>query len=375
MRLMHWMWLVKYRITYKCPYDDDPRKGILPIHVCSCGQEYSDLQPSFYGIFHHVCRHEDGDVKLPTLDILGRNKLARLCGGCHRPLLHSSAGQLREWPIFIMGGPNVGKSVYLAQAIRRLRGALTASKGSVAELDSSHQRGEHARQLELLDSGQRLPKTAELMTAYGLAVRVPNGLRALVYLFDKPGEYFERMRDFGRMQAIQNLKGILLLVDPFSLPALDDYASQMSGQLQPSKAPFHAIAGNLIHAIEQMLPGSQYAPCTVPVAVVLSKADALPADAYSFLTGLVSSDHADSAALGQRCREAVNRLGGDASVRLLEQKFKNIRYFACSAMGRMPSLRDTAPFQPSGVEQPLLWLLGYAGGLSRPRSAAVEVRA
>jgi hypothetical protein len=359
-RFAHWVWLQKYHITFKCPYDDCNHARRMPIHVCGCGAEYKDLRPSFYGIFHHVCRHADGDHKLATMDFLGRNKLPRMCGGCGRPLLHSSLGQLREFPIFVMGGPNVGKTVFIAQAIRRVAGIFSAQPGATVQLDSDPQRREHAEQLRLLDSGQRLAKTAEIMTAYGLAVRVPKGLRALVYFFDKQGEYFEKMSDFGKMQGIRGLNGILLLVDPFSLPALDEYGNRMGGQLQPSRAPLHTVASNLIHAVEQMLPGNQYEQCKVPLAVVLSKADALPNGAYPFLSGLIESGQEDSQALHVRCREALSRLGGDDTVRLLEQKFKNVRYFASTAMGRMPDLRDASPFQPAGVEQPVLWLLGQA---------------
>lgn len=377
MRFVHWLWLQKYRITYKCPYDDCPRRRLMPIHVCECGTEYDDLKPSFYGIFHHVCRHGTVNHKLPTVDFLGRNKLPRMCGGCGRPLLHSSLGQLREWPIFVMGGPNVGKTVFLTQAIRRVSEILSANAGASVRLDSEQQQREHAEQVRLLNTGQRLAKTAEVMTAYGLAVRIPKRLSALVYLFDKQGEYFEKMHDFGKMQGIQGLNGILLLVDPFSLPALDEYATRMSGQLQPSKAPFHTVASNLILAVEQMLPDSPSKRCDVPLAVVLSKADAFPLSGYSFLTGLVASDHANPEGLHSRCREALCKLGAADSVRLLEQKFKNVRYFACSAMGRMPDLRDTSPFQPDGVEQPLLWLLFRAAPSSAglaPAPLAVQAR-
>jgi len=360
MRFAHWLWLQKYRITYKCPYDDCMRRRVMPTHVCECGTKYDDLQPSFYGIFHHVCRHGTVSHKLPTMDFLGRNRLPRMCGGCGRPLLHSSLGQLREWPIFVVGGPNVGKTVFVVQAIRRVSELLSSNPGARVCLDSDQQQREHAEQLRLLDTGQRLAKTADAMTAYGLAVRVPSGLRALVYLFDKQGEYFEKMHEFGKMQGIQGLNGILLIVDPFSLPALDEHAARLSGQLLPSEAPFHSITSNLILAVEQMMPESQNRRCEVPVAVVMSKADAFPVSGYSFLTGLIPSDRANPEALNSRCREALLKLGADDSVRLLEQKFNHVKYFACTAMGRTADPRDASPFRPAGVEQPLLWLLGYA---------------
>jgi hypothetical protein len=372
MRAAHWLWLQKYHISYKCPYDDCTHERRMPIHICDCGTEYEDLRPGFYGMFHHVCDHPDGKRKLPTMDFWGRNKLPRLCGGCRRPLMHSSLGQLREWPIFVVGGPNVGKTVFIAQAIRRLIEILSAREGAVARLDSSAQDRDHAEQLRLLDSGQRLAKTAETMTAYGLEVRMKDGLRALVYLFDKPGEYFERMRDFGKMRGVRGLRGILLLVDPFSLPGLVAFGERLGDQLQASQAVFHTIASNLVVAVEQMLPGDQGQQCKVPVAVVLSKADAFPADSYPFLARLTGPGTENDPAVHGRCRDALVRLGAEDSVRLLEQKFGNLRYFACSALGRTPDRRNTSAFQPVAVEQPVLWLLGGSSGVLGIETAEAE---
>jgi len=355
LRVGHWFWLQVRKITYKCPYDDCRYRG-LPIHVCSCGAEYTNLEPNFYGVFHHICCHTDENVRLPTL--LGRNRLPRLCGGCRRPLLHSSLGELREWPIFVVGGPNAGKTVFLRQAVRQLLRVLAERSGGTVRLDSETQQREHAEQVRLLDNGQVLVKTAEgTAAALGIAVRIPKGLHALVYLFDKPGEYFQSMQRFGRLQAIEGLRGAILVVDPFSLPALEGRDPAHRG-LAPD-VPFHTVAANLIHAVEAMLPGREKRS-DLPLAVVLSKADVLSANVFPFLTGLVGVDHENPEDLHRRCREALSRLGGTETIRMLEQKFRTVRYFSCTATGRIPDARDHSPFRPAGVEQPLLWLLGHA---------------
>ena len=366
LRLSHWVWLLYRRIGYRCPYDHCRHTG-LPIHVCSCGNQYHDLEPNRYGIFHHVCRHshldeESGsvyveDVRLPAL--FNRNRLPRLCGGCKRPLLHSSLGELREWPIFLMGGPNAGKTMFLAQAVRRVIAILGRQALGSARIDSEAQRSAHSDQVTLLDRGRVLAKTASGdAAALGLAIRIPTGLHALVYLFDKPGEYFQSMHQFGRLQAIEGLRGAVLLVDPFSLSALEGHAHVEDMRLQPSDIALHNIASNLIHAVEQMLPCGQRLRCDVPLAVVITKVDALPVNLYPFLVGLIGLDHESPDTLSRRCREALCRLGAEDSVRLLEQKFMTLRYFACTATGRFPDPRDVTPFQPAGVEAPLLWLLG-----------------
>jgi len=371
LRFGHSCWLLYRKIKHKCPYDDCRHTG-LPIHVCSCGAEYPDLEPNRYGIFHHSCQHGQESVKLPTL--FGRNRLPRLCGGCHRPLIHTSLGELREWPVFVVGAPNAGKTMFLAQAVRRLIDTLSRQPHAVVHIDSDGQQRDHTGQLELLDHGRVLAKTAEgTAAALGIAVRIPKGLHALVYLFDKPGEYFQSMQRFGRLQAIEGLRGAILVVDPFSLPALEGQDPGRPG-LAP-EVPFYTVAANLIHAVEAMLPGREKGT-DLPLAVVLSKADALPANLFPFLTGLVGVDHENPDDLNERCRQALERLGATETMRMLQQKFQTVRYFSCTATGRVPDAKDRSSFRPAGVEAPLLWLLGAPAdaGIVRPSVARLPGR-
>jgi hypothetical protein len=358
MRGMQELWLLYRRVAYRCPYDDCPGKG-LPIHVCSCGHEYDDLLPSFYGIFHHTCRHPDKDVKLATLDMLGRNRLPRLCSTCHRPLILSSIGELSEKPIAVIGGPSAGKTVFLRQAIRQLRQHLGAFPRAVVKIDSPEQELVLNQDLALLDRGQVVAKTGgEVIQAFGLAIKIPKKMHSLLYLFDAPGEHFATMSRFGSKQVIQHLKGIVLMVDPFSLPGLSDYAANQMGA---SETPFKEIVAVLVAGVNQMLVSRTTDLCTVPLAVVIAKADALPVDDYAFLRGLVSGDgNPHSPELSGRCRQALVSLGEGGSVRALETKFSNVQYYACSALGRSPDFRATQPFQPSGVLEPLMWMLGIA---------------
>jgi len=349
------LWLLYRRIAYHCPNDECSYKG-LPVHVCECGEQYTDLLPSFYGLFHHTCRHGDRDVKLPTLDLFGRSKLPRLCGSekCRRPLIHSSLGELPEWPVAIVGGVSAGKTIYLLQAIRELRKHF----GHHARIDSHTQEQDYQRQMGLLDSGQVVAKTAgDVMLAQALAVRVPKGPQFLLYLYDKPGEDFARMQRLGQMQVLRHLKGIVLLVDPFSLPELAGHGRKLGG-LNPSEAPFSRIVHTLIQGLNAMTLKRPEEKCRIPLAVVLSKADALPTRDYPFLAGLsLDGGHASADALSQRCRDALYKLGGGTNVRDLEMNFTTVRYFACTALGRLPDLRNVKPFQPVGVVAPMLWLL------------------
>ena len=125
LRIGHTCWLAYHKIRYRCPYDECRYNG-LPIHVCSCGAEYPDLEPNRYGILHHTCHHAPGRVTLPTL--FGRNRLPRLCGGCRRPLLHSSIGVAQS--IDRVRGGNARSSLSTAPPFRRDR-----SQGSLLPAD------------------------------------------------------------------------------------------------------------------------------------------------------------------------------------------------------------------------------------------------
>jgi len=352
------LWLLYRHIAYRCPYDDCLWTG-LPIHICSCGDVYPDLLPSFYGIFHHVCRHGGKEVKLPTMDTLGRSKLPRLCGGCKRPLIYSSLGELPEWPIAIVGGASAGKTAFVRQATRRLIEQFNTVSGATVSVDSSTQELEQRREMDLMNIGQVPAKTAgDKMLAIGLAVRIPKRFECLLYLFDAPGEDFATMERFGRKQVMQHIRGVVLLIDAFSLSALSDHTRHTRSAINPSPTSLRAVIANLIHNVDLRLVRRTEDKCEVPLAVVLSKADAFPADDYPFLANLCPRDGiAADDALSARCRAALDKLGEGSSIRALEQKFTNVRYFACSALGRIPDLRNTNPFEPVGVTEPFEWLM------------------
>lgn len=360
MRFAHFLWLQYRKIKYRCPYDDDGGAHGLPIHVCSCGHGYDDLQPSFYGIFHHTCRHGSRDEKLPTMDFLGRNRLPRLCRFCKRPLIaFPGFGELQERPIAIIGGPAAGKTIFLRQATRQLRkhiASLPASRTAIAK----EQQRILDDDLDLLDRGQVVAKTAgDVMQAFGLAVRVPKRLECLLYLYDAPGEHFLTMERLGRKYSLQHIGGMILLVDPYSLQALSSYGHRDGAGSNSSATPLKDVVSVFLASVNQTLVRDSRERCNVPLAVVLSKADALPTRDFPFLAGLCPRDgFTQDSAFSARCRESLERLGEEHSIRALELKFSNIRYFSCSALGRMPDARNTSPFQPVGVKEPFFWLLG-----------------
>jgi hypothetical protein len=364
MRGIHHLWLLWRRITYQCPHLGCPSTA-NPLYVCECGHVYDDLRPSFYGIFHHTCRHADGDVKLPTMDFLGRNKLTRLCRGCQRELRSTDLGELEVRPIAVVGGPSAGKSVFVCQAIDQLASRLGAIAGNQVKLDSHNGSHPISAGIRGLKQGRLPAKTAGAdVEAYGLALRLrrPKELRTLLYLFDAPGELFGTVQQLSRMHGLQHLHSLILLVDPFALDALRGHAQQHAADVKPSSLSFRDLVPNVISVMRHMKRESRSGRWEVPVAVVVAKADSLPLRDLPFLANLAPAEGGENAeAKHLGCREALVKLGEGGAVRLLEQHFSNVRYFACTALGRSATSGGNEAFIGRGVVEPFYWLSGLNG--------------
>lgn len=57
-------------------------------------------------------------------------------------------------------------------------------------------------------------------------------------------------------------------------------------------------------------------------------------------------------------------------VQNVEIQFSNVRYFSCSALGRLPVPGDTRSFIPIRVGEPLIWLLANAKAIESPEHLA-----
>jgi hypothetical protein len=278
-------------------------------------------------------------TQLPTLDRLGRNRLERRCGGCDMPLMGRHAGRARERLVAVAGGTGSGKTNYLLM----LAAEATSGRGALrGEIDDEAQREDFRREWRNLAIGVPAPKTSEVASAFLLYATVA-GERCQLYLYDAPGEEFASI---GRMHAHQYfplLEGILLLVDPLSFDAV----REREGAVDYPPVPLHdVVTSTLVTASAgKLLDRDGRIP--LRVAVVISKAD---------LSSVRERTGGASVARGRACRNAIAAWGGEASIRAIEHRFREVEYFACSPLGR-PAGLPGAPFAGRGIAEPLVWLL------------------
>ena len=322
-------------IFFTCPSRRCSYRG-LPEFVCSkCGTGNIKLWPNLIGLFWHPCTR--CNTRLPTLDILGRSRLEKLCGGDSMPLLGRHAGKAPERLVAIVGGPASGKTNYLLMAVHQMTqdGAAQIIQG---EIDDPAQEREFRREWARLETGTAAAKTAETPNAFLLYARV-RGVKCQVYLYDAPGEEFVSIGSMTRQQYFPLLEGFMMLVDPLDFDGTPHGAK-----------PFEQIVASTVATARSstIAPPSRKLPHRV--AVVISKADEkIVRDAIG--------DVALGAVCPEKCREALNGWGARNAIVALEHHFETVEYFACSPLGRAVDPRNREPFSGNGVLEPLAQIL------------------
>ncbi|MCI0744376.1 MAG: hypothetical protein L0Y58_03120 [Verrucomicrobia subdivision 3 bacterium] len=206
------------------------------------------------------------------------------------------------------------------------------------QIDDPTQESDFDRAVEPLRRGVPAPKTAEVKLAFLLYGKVGESMCQL-YLYDAPGEEFSSVTSMTKQQYFPLLEGVILLVDPqtFESNGADSVETCLSLQI-------------VVNAVAGMAAVEGNGASKKRVAVVISKADL---DEVKAAIGNIRSGPIDPAV----CRGAIVKWGGQNALRALEQRFKSVRYFACSPLGRAVGSEDGQPFCGTGLLDPLEWVL------------------
>jgi len=212
-----------------------------------------------------------------------------------------------------------------------------------------------------------------------LRLRPTSGVKeARLYLYDAAGEEYSRVERGVEEEFafFHDLNGIILLVDPLGLP-------KIKGQLPEghdlnwehagiSPTPLEDVIAGLKRNVRRFLRYSQVGRSTIPLAVVIGKCDApLVKDIVGAETIRARGGDAHEDEL---CRNALATWGAGDLIQNLSEEFPAIRFFSCSALGRVPDPGSPVPFTSERVRPPLQWLLERAdpARLLHPKQAAYK---
>ncbi len=327
--------------SYECPMDHE--RFSLPIYVCpACGAEHARLVPGRWGILRREC--SCGKTALPTAVVNGRQRVPQRCPSGHP--MSGFLGFAENLPIAIVGGPSSGKSTFLAGALIELDDPnvgvslepLSESQAAYSELVDAMRTGIAPRKT----SDERAPAlVAEVQGA---------GRSRALYAYDVAGEVYGAEDKVRGLQFLARSAGIAILIDPFAIPRVaadraDELASLAQHILPSSEDPMRVFE-RLLATLKES--GADIAD--MPLAVIVAKADACGIDRE--IEGFATSVGADLAP-----RAWLEANGAGNLVRAIDGEFKQVGWFATSALGRMPAPGNSQAFVPRGALAPLLWIL------------------
>lgn len=351
--------MLSRRISIKCPNRDCHEHIPLPYYFCpnkSCGAKHVNLLPGDYGVVKRQCQC---GAWLPTLFLFGRNELPGYCPSCDKPL-NPSIGVTKNIHIPIIGGRSAGKSHFLVAAMMEIHQREADGKVSVAFADKKSE-DDYANWKRYFESGATVDSTRLKSPDAFLINLNSGGDDCLLYVYDPAGELFQQTDEMRTQGYFDYVTGIIFLIDPFSLPQVRNKFERELGvakdRIRPSVLAPQDAYSNLLQILQQQRGvGSR---SSKPLSVVLTKTDAFNiSDGIQQLAAHQppSEKRDKQSAESYAVRTWLEKNGEGNLLRGIERDFKNVSYFYCSPLGRLPD-SSAAPFVPKGVLEPLGWLL------------------
>ena len=368
LRAVEYLLMAWRRISLKCPHGDCHGDISLPYYICpgapgtSCGAKHENLLPGSYGVFRRQCQC---GAWLPTLFLFGRNRLPGYCPDCNKPL-NASLGVTRNIHIPIIGGPSAGKTNFLTAVMMEIHKRAKDGKASIAFPEKKYEKLYEASSRNF-NSGTIAGKTVEESPDAFLFNVNTGRTDRLLYIYDAAGELFNQTDKMRRQEYYNYVNGIVFLIDPFSLPQVQTNLekelsnSTVSSQIKPCQERPQDVYSKLLQTVQQE-KGIGRGSINKPIAVVVTKSDAF--DISAQIQRLAANQpppekNVKHTPESLAVRTWLEKNGEGNLVRGIERDFKNVSYFYCSPLGRLPDT-SPAPFSPKQVLQPFNWMLnGY----------------
>jgi hypothetical protein len=372
-----------FKIFFRCPECHSQMN--IPIYVCpNCATEHTRLWPSVYGVFNHTC--SKCKKELPTLDILGRKDITQKCIECAHPM-NREIGRLINIHIPVIGGPNTGKSNYIFMAVNQfIEGYAKPREIQVTFPDEKH-RQNYEEYLKQLSTGKPLGKTPDIVPqAYNLAIKKRNNrIGRIIYIYDAAGEAYNVESNTILQTYYKYVHGLIFIIDPLSIDLFyrehENDIDNFKEFYRPSMLDAMDAYERMIYVLEASVGLKRGEKFKHPLAVVITKTDVLGLEdliGRSAARELLQKDPSirlESDAIQQLVEKFLIDYGLGNFIQDVKLQFENVSFFSCSALGRTPEPNNHQPFEPIGVLDPFLWLLGMikAAGFGQERIQAFDI--
>lgn len=349
-------------------------------YICTNTQSTSRCQCAINRV-----AQKPNNLKKPVCEECKTPLVTKICPKCGEEL-PLNIGNVKNYPIAIIGAKETGKSNYVAVLINQLKneigrsfncalmacGDKTLNRYRTDFYDPLYRnrtcvRGSDAGDVEpLIYSLIFQRKNSLLNRIFGGFFGVVNDAVSLTF-FDTAGENLNSlasMQTFNRY--LYHSAGIILLLDPLQLPTVRD---ELNGKI---KLPEENTDVNTIlnRTIEIIRTGSGLTNLNkkikIPLAIAFTKIDAvedlldpsscLKNDSTHIKKGVF--DKIDFEDENNEMQSLVENWLGEGLYQLVSTQFTTFAFFGLSALGSNPDIDNKIPrFRPFRVADPFLWIL------------------
>ena len=351
---------------YTARYDDSLDGYRNRFGLGSAGEIEATLDPDDFDESRK--KHHKG-ILVSLADDYGNITARRICPFCHNDI-SQIAGFAPAVIFAVTGAARAGKSVFFTCLIHHIRTVLSRHYPSYcAPVDSETGRMfKHGLAVPLLENGilpvsALLKECPDMPLVFTFSMAGGGSLEASIVFFDPAGD--SSCMDI-HSQLMKSAKGVMLLVDPLSIPG---FGKRLAEKSDPDFDPLFFTEP--VDDLGLML--LEHAG-DVPIAVVLTKTDLLgaaPGEHFDSLSAVFdnfchegffdTSEHDEIDAeihnfLSDTCPNFFNAL---------KKRFEgNLGFFGVSALGERPVAGHVNNVNPVRIGEPFLWLLYSLGIIS-----------
>lgn len=344
--------------------------SLIPIYICpNCGAKHTKLTPGVYGIFSRRCLC---GKKLPTAFFNGRKKLEAICPVCLEEgrITNLNDRESRPFCVPVVGGRSVGKTAYITAFSNKFIEEIAPSNNIKVEFYNSDKRDIYDEIRNDYISGETR------MTARALDINETSSVsfsffvqndklkpERLIHIYDIAGEVFTDNRENEIQRQYEYCQGIILMLDPFSIPGVRaKYESELTQEdiSGIGATNIRGIIDGFYNKLRQIVKVSDTETLSTPLAVVIGKIDSGNL-AEEFSQNKIDEVKAENIgkniddidAVDYLCRKFLKDNNMGAIISLINNKFRNNRFFVCSAIGHT---RSAGEYKPKGVTEPIEWI-------------------
>jgi GTPase SAR1 family protein len=366
------VYLLQKKIFTAC--HDCKRKSLIPTYICTnCGEKHTNLTPGVYGILKRTCHC--GEI-LPTTFFNGRRELTAICHYCWLEGKITYLNDRETVPICIpiVGGRSVGKTAFITAFSKDFVESVAPGKSWEIEFYNEAKsniykeitRDYQTGSTRMTDRPQDVNKPSSISFSFFVKGDEFKPER-LVHVYDIAGEVFTDNNENEVQKQYEYCQGIVFIIDPFSIPSV---RHKCESDLTPEdiagigKADINGIVNSFLNKLREVTGLTDRKMLSVPLAVVINKADSaglfneLGEAAVNNLMATNPEKYNNAMDVQDYlCRKFLIDNGMESFLNIINIKFKNNRFFVCSAIGHT---RNKGTYQPKGVMEPMEWLFKNA---------------